>query len=311
MTAPGVEKELVGDLVEVAEAAGGEEGEDEDGCVVADVDERGRHDGAETEADVAEDERDTEEEDQNRPGEGDLLAVEGGEEDAGEDGGEDERGAGESVVGAPLFVGCRGARQRDPVVGDGEGGEEEAAEENLFKERCEQGAKGSDKPDIGRGAEELVHGDVFGQGDEGGDRLDGDGQDQADGDETEGVAACGVEVGLDAVGEGTLPEEREEEPGGGEGGEVAEGLGADQEFRGHAVCGFASDRRQMPDAQKEELNEQKEEAGDSEEESGVAEVGYADGRLGGRGAFGVGEEEGLVFGADGRAEDGYGDGGFF
>jgi hypothetical protein len=51
---------LVGDLVEVAEAAGDDEGEDEDGCVVADVDEGGGHDGAETEADVAEDERDRE-----------------------------------------------------------------------------------------------------------------------------------------------------------------------------------------------------------------------------------------------------------
>jgi hypothetical protein len=67
----------------------------------------------------------------------------------------------------------------------------------------------------------------------------------------------------------------------------------------------------MADAQKKELNEQKEAAGDNEEENGVAEVGDADGRLGGWGAFGVGEEEGLVFGTDGRAEDGYGDGGFF
>ena len=88
----------MGDLVEVAEAAGDYEGEDEDSCVVADVDEGGGHDGAETEADVAEDERDGEKKEEDGPGEGDLLAVEGGEEDAGEDGGEDERGAGELVV---------------------------------------------------------------------------------------------------------------------------------------------------------------------------------------------------------------------
>jgi hypothetical protein len=67
----------------------------------------------------------------------------------------------------------------------------------------------------------------------------------------------------------------------------------------------------MADAQKNELDEQEEDAGDGEEEGGVAEVGDADGRLGGRGAFRVGKEEGLVFGADGRAEDGHGDGGFF
>jgi hypothetical protein len=302
--------ELVGDLVEVAEASGDDEGEDEDGGVVADVDEGRGHDGAETEAYVAEDERDREKEEEDGPGEGDLLTVEGGEEDAGEDGGEDERGAGELVVLMPLFAGGRGAGKREPVVGDGEGGEEEAAEEDLFKERCEQGPKGGDKPDIGRGTEELVHGDVLGQGDEGGDRLDGDGQDEADGDEAEGVSACGVEVGLDTIGEGTLPEEREDEPGGGQGGKVAESLGADEEFRGHAVGGFASDRRRMADAQKNELDDQKEEAGDDEEESGVAEVRDADGRLGGWGALGVGEEEGLVFGADGWAEDGHGYGGF-
>src|SRR5258705_11851845 len=107
---------LMGDLVEVAEAAGDYEGEDEDSCVVADVDEGGGHDGAETEADVAEDERDGEKKEEDGPGEGDLLAVEGGEEDAGEDGGEDERGAGELVVGMPLLAGGRGARERDPVV---------------------------------------------------------------------------------------------------------------------------------------------------------------------------------------------------
>jgi hypothetical protein len=67
----------------------------------------------------------------------------------------------------------------------------------------------------------------------------------------------------------------------------------------------------MVEAQKKELDEQQEDAGDGEEESGVAEVRDADWRLGGWGALGVGEEEGLVFGADGWAEDWHGDGGFF
>jgi hypothetical protein len=59
------------------------------------------------------------------------------------------------------------------------------------------------------------------------------------------------------------------------------------------------------------LDEQKEETGDGEEENGVAEVGDAGGRLEGWCAFRIGEEHGLVFGADGRAEDRHGDGGFF
>ena len=42
-------------------AAGGYEGEEEDSGVVADVDEGGGHDGAETQAYVAEDEGDAEE----------------------------------------------------------------------------------------------------------------------------------------------------------------------------------------------------------------------------------------------------------
>ncbi len=98
----------------MAVAAGGDEGSEEDGGVVADVDEGGGHDGAEAEADVAEDERDAEEEDKNGPGEGGLLAVEGGEEDAGEDCGEDEGGAGEPVVGAPCSraAGVRGSESQ-------------------------------------------------------------------------------------------------------------------------------------------------------------------------------------------------------
>ena len=222
------------------------------------------------------------------------------------------RGRVSLLLECQCFAGGRGAGEREPVVGDGEGGEEEAAEEDLFKERGEQGAEGGDEPDVGRGAEEVVHGDVFGQRDERRDGLDGEGQDDADGDEAEGVAARGVEVGLDAFGEGTLPEEREDEPGDGEGGEVAEGFGADEEFGGDAGGhGLACDRRGVAEAEKNELDDEEEEAGDGEEESGVAEVRDADGRFGWRGAFGVGEEEGLVFGADGRAEDGHGDGGFF
>jgi hypothetical protein len=45
-TATGSGVVLVGDLVEVAEAAGDHEEEGEDGGVVADVDEGGGHDGA-------------------------------------------------------------------------------------------------------------------------------------------------------------------------------------------------------------------------------------------------------------------------
>ncbi len=72
-------------------------------------------------------------------------------------------GAGELVGGVPLFAGGGGAGEREPVVGDGEGGEEEAAEEDLFKERGEQDAEGGDEPDVGRGAEEVVHGDDLGR----------------------------------------------------------------------------------------------------------------------------------------------------
>ena len=99
----------MGEFFEVAVAAGGDEGGEEDGEVVAGVDERGGQDRAEAKADGAEDERDAEEEDQDRPGEGYLLTVERGEEDAGEDRGEDEGGCGDFVGGLPQFV-SRGVR---------------------------------------------------------------------------------------------------------------------------------------------------------------------------------------------------------
>ena len=56
-------EQLVGEFVEVAESAGDDEEDDEEGCVVADVNESGSHDGAEAEADIAEDERDAKEKD--------------------------------------------------------------------------------------------------------------------------------------------------------------------------------------------------------------------------------------------------------
>ena len=79
----------------MAVASGGDEEGEEDGEVVAGVDEGGAGDGVGADADEGEGEGDAEEEDEGGPGEGHLLAVEEGEEDAGEDGGEDERGGGE------------------------------------------------------------------------------------------------------------------------------------------------------------------------------------------------------------------------
>lgn len=105
--------------------------------------------------------------------------MEQGEEDAGEDGGEDVGGCGDFVVGVPELAGRWGAGKREPVVGDGYGGEQEAAEEDLFEERCEEDTEEGDQPDIGRGAEEVVHGDVFGDGDDGGDGLHREGEGEA------------------------------------------------------------------------------------------------------------------------------------
>ena len=112
----------MGELVEVAVAAGGDEGGEEDGEVVAGVDEGGGEDGAETNTDGAEDQGDAEEEQQHGPGEGCLLAVKGGEENAGQDGGEDQCRKGDLVCGSPEFVGGGGAREREPVIGYCEGG---------------------------------------------------------------------------------------------------------------------------------------------------------------------------------------------
>jgi hypothetical protein len=60
--------------------------------------------------------------------------VEGGEEDAGEDCGEDEGGRGEFVGCVPCLAGGGSAGEREPVVSDGEGGDQEATEEDFFKE---------------------------------------------------------------------------------------------------------------------------------------------------------------------------------
>jgi hypothetical protein len=67
----------------------------------------------------------------------------------------------------------------------------------------------------------------------------------------------------------------------------------------------------MKEAKKKQLGKQEEETGDGEEECDVAEVRDAGGKIGGWGAFRVGEEHGLVFGADWGTEDWHSDGRFF
>ena len=83
--------------------------------------------------DGGEDERDAEEQGEDGPGEGGLFAVDEGEEDAGEHGREDEAVAGEGVRALPGLSGSVGAGEAEPVVGDGEGGQEESAEEDLLE----------------------------------------------------------------------------------------------------------------------------------------------------------------------------------
>ena len=67
----------------------------------------------------------------------------------------------------------------------------------------------------------------------------------------------------------------------------------------------------MSQAEDSELSEQKKEACDRKEQQRVPEMRNARRRLGGRSPFGVGEEEDLVFGAYGRAKDGYRNCGLF
>lgn len=80
----------VGDAFEVVVAAGSDEEMEEDGEVVAGVDEGGAGYGVGSQAHDGEDNGDAEEQDENGPGESYLLAVKRGEEDAGEDRGEDD-----------------------------------------------------------------------------------------------------------------------------------------------------------------------------------------------------------------------------
>ena len=70
------------------------------------------------------------------------------EEDAGQDGGEDEGGGGEVGGDLPALVCSWSTGEREPVVGDGEGGKEEAAEADLFGHGGEEGAEGGDQPDV-------------------------------------------------------------------------------------------------------------------------------------------------------------------
>jgi len=256
-------------------AAGGDEGDEEDGEVVGGVDDGGGGDGAEAEADGGENKGDAEKEGEDRPGKGGLLAVDEGEEDAGEDGGEEEAVAGEGVGALPGLAGGVGAGEAEPIVGDGEGGEEEAAEEDLFEEGSKEDAEDGDEPDSGAAVEEGVDGELFGHIDVVRQALDNGGEDEAEGDEAEGVAGDGGGVPLQAEEEGALPERGKGEEGGDEGEDVGEG------FRRDEQAGVEIKRMGwVADEDGDGLGKEEEEGGYGEEEERVAEVGDAGGGLG-------------------------------
>src|SRR5258708_5899956 len=81
------------------------------------------------------------------------------------------------------------------------------AEEDLRKERGEENAEGGDEPDVGGGVEEVVHGDGLGHGDERADSLHDKREGDTDGDEAESVAGGGGGIGLQAGGEGAMPDD--------------------------------------------------------------------------------------------------------
>jgi len=225
--------------------------------------------------------------------------VEEGEEDAGEDGGEDQGRGGEVGGDLPALMSCGVFREGEPVVGDGEGGQEEAAETDLFEHGGEEGAEGGDEPDVGGGAEEVVHGDGLGDGDKGGDGLDGEADDEAHGDELEDVAAGGGEIPMDAVGEGAGPEKGKDEPGGDERDDVGDGHGQDEELGLHGGGeDFLRGVRRMGEADEGGLRCQKDEAGEGDEEKRVAEVGDAggDAGAGGEGGWWSEDDDGFAVG---------------
>ena len=131
----------------MAVAAGRDDGDQEDEAVVGGVDQGGGGDGLGLDADQGEDQRDA------RRGPSSATqrwatccGVEHGEEDAGEHGGEDED-AGERVVVVCQRVRASAVRGRlEPVVGDGEGGQQEAAEADLFEDGRDEDAEESDEP---------------------------------------------------------------------------------------------------------------------------------------------------------------------
>ena len=232
------------------------------------------------------------EQDQHGPGEAGLYCVHESEEDAGEDRREDQRGECECVGGVPLLAGGGDARKREPVVGDGEARQQKAAEEDLFEERRQQDAEGGDDPDVGRGAEELVHGDGFRGGNQGRDGEHNERDGDADGDQAKGVAGSSRAVELQAGSKGFVPEERKDDPRDGESSDVAEGFGGDEEFGWDGVGGGARGAdglsgwkcselwQSVSDAEQEELRKEQQHCGDGEEEQCVAKMGDARGWLG-------------------------------
>jgi hypothetical protein len=101
--------------------------------------------------------------------------------------------------------------------------------------------------------------------------LDDEGQEEAERDETEDVAAGGIWIGLYAFGERPLPEEREDEPRECQGKDVGKSFAADEKFwrDGRGGC-VAINYGSMGETENEELSEEEKESRDGKEDERVA-----------------------------------------
>ena len=100
----------------------------------------------------------------------------------------------------------------EPAEDVDEAGQEESAEGELFGERSEGDAEGHERPGAGGGfGEVLEDGRRFGHGEEVAGERDAEAGDDAESGERERPADGGGEVPVDALEEGAIPPESEDE----------------------------------------------------------------------------------------------------
>src|SRR5208283_1341947 len=178
--------------------------------------------------------------------------------------------------GLPAGARLGGVRQAEPVVRDGEGGQQEPAKADLLEDRRNDGAEQSDEPCIRLRVKEIIDRQRLWRSNEVGDRLHRHAKQQAKRHQLRRLVARDCPTPLQSIEKSALPHQRIEDPRRQQRGEVCRRQQGDLQLRvqqlGHAVV-FCS--RRSSQSHENKLKKNKHHSREADKHKRVSDVGNA------------------------------------